>query len=83
MSAGAKHHILIAGGGIGGLAAALALLARGHDVDVYEQAPPSERQAYQTAGQALRTSDERTLTDEEIDQFLPKSMQAAARSARA
>jgi len=51
--------------------------------DVYEQAPPSERQAYQTAGQALRTSDERTLTDEEIDQFLPKSMQAAARSARA
>ena len=34
-----KHHILIAGGGIGGLAAAVALLARGHDVDVYEQAP--------------------------------------------
>ena len=39
MSAGGKHHILIAGGGIGGLAAALALLDRGHDVDVYEQAP--------------------------------------------
>jgi len=34
-----RHHILIAGGGIGGMAAALALLARGHDVDVYEQAP--------------------------------------------
>jgi salicylate hydroxylase len=34
-----KHHILIAGGGIGGLAAAVALLARGHDVEVYEQAP--------------------------------------------
>jgi salicylate hydroxylase len=33
------HHILIAGGGIGGMAAALALLNRGHDVDVYEQAP--------------------------------------------
>src|SRR5258706_3940102 len=33
------HHILIAGGGIGGLAAALALINRGHDVDVYEQAP--------------------------------------------
>src|SRR5580700_566267 len=33
-----KHHILIAGGGIGGMAAALALLNRGHDVDVYEQA---------------------------------------------
>jgi len=33
------HHILIAGGGIGGMAAALALVDRGHDVDVYEQAP--------------------------------------------
>ena len=34
----AKPHILIAGGGIGGLTAALALLKRGFDVDVYEQA---------------------------------------------
>jgi len=33
-----KPHILIAGGGIGGLTAALALLRRGFDVDVYEQA---------------------------------------------
>ena len=32
-------RVLIAGGGIGGLAAALALLKRGIDVDVYEQAP--------------------------------------------
>ena len=31
-------HILIVGGGIGGLTAALALLRRGIDVDVYEQA---------------------------------------------
>jgi salicylate hydroxylase len=31
-------HVLIAGGGIGGLTAALALLRRGFDVDVYEQA---------------------------------------------
>jgi salicylate hydroxylase len=31
-------HILIAGAGIGGLTAALALLRRGIDVDVYEQA---------------------------------------------
>lgn len=31
-------HVLIAGGGIGGLAAALALLKSGIDVDVYEQA---------------------------------------------
>jgi salicylate hydroxylase len=29
-------HVLIAGGGSGGLAAALALLRRGIDVDVYE-----------------------------------------------
>jgi salicylate hydroxylase len=33
-----KPHVLIAGGGIGGLTAALALLKRGYDVDVYEQA---------------------------------------------
>ena len=31
-------HVLIAGAGIGGLTAALALLKRGFDVDVYEQA---------------------------------------------
>jgi salicylate hydroxylase len=34
-----RPHVLIAGAGIGGLAAALALLKRGIDVDVYEQAP--------------------------------------------
>ena len=34
-----KTNIAIVGGGIGGLAAALALLRRGIDVDVYEQAP--------------------------------------------
>lgn len=33
-----KPHILIAGAGIGGLTAALSLLQRGFDVDVYEQA---------------------------------------------
>ena len=33
-----NFRVLIAGGGIGGLAAALALLKRGFDVDVYEQA---------------------------------------------
>ena len=35
----ARLKVLIAGGGIGGMAAALALINRGHDVDVYEQAP--------------------------------------------
>jgi salicylate hydroxylase len=34
----AKPRILVAGAGIGGLTAALALLKRGFDVDVYEQA---------------------------------------------
>jgi salicylate hydroxylase len=34
-----KAHILIAGGGIGGLTAALALIQRGFRVAVYEQAP--------------------------------------------
>ncbi len=33
-----KPHVLIAGGGIGGLSAALGLLRQGFDVDVYEQA---------------------------------------------
>jgi 2-polyprenyl-6-methoxyphenol hydroxylase-like FAD-dependent oxidoreductase len=34
--------LLIAGSGIGGLSAALALWQRGFDVDVYEQAPRLE-----------------------------------------
>jgi salicylate hydroxylase len=34
-----RPHVLIAGAGIGGLTAALALLQRGYDVDVFEQAP--------------------------------------------
>jgi salicylate hydroxylase len=33
------NHVAIVGGGIGGLAAALALIRRGIDVEVYEQAP--------------------------------------------
>lgn len=35
----AKPHIIVVGAGIGGLTAAAALLQRGFDVDVYEQAP--------------------------------------------
>lgn len=38
MRSDSKPRILIAGGGIGGLTAALALLQRGYDVDVFEQA---------------------------------------------
>jgi len=37
-----RPHVLIAGAGIGGLSAALALLQRGFEVDVYEQAPRLE-----------------------------------------
>ena len=33
-----RPHVLIAGGGIGGVTAALALLRRGFDVDIFEQA---------------------------------------------
>jgi salicylate hydroxylase len=36
---GGRQRVLIAGGGIGGLTAALALLRAGIDVEVYEQAP--------------------------------------------
>ena len=46
---------------------------------VYETAPPADHQAYQTAAQAILTADERALTDEEIDRFLPKSLQTAGR----
>jgi hypothetical protein len=49
---------------------------------VYESAPPADPQAYQTAGAALLTADERALTDEEIDRFLPKSLQSAGESPR-
>src|SRR5713101_7251990 len=37
---------------------------------VYENTPLADLQAYQTAGQAVLTADERPLTDEEIDRFL-------------
>ena len=48
---------------------------------VYANAPPADQQAYQTAAQAIQTADERALTDEEIDRFLPKSLQTAGKSA--
>jgi len=37
-----RHKILIAGAGLGGLAAASFLMKQGHDVEVYEQAPQLE-----------------------------------------
>jgi hypothetical protein len=48
---------------------------------IYENAPPSDHQAYQTAGQAAMAVDEGALNDEEIDRFLPKSLHKPAKSA--
>jgi hypothetical protein len=50
---------------------------------VYESSPPADPQAYQTAAEEIATGDERSLTDEEIDRFLPKSLQSVGQSAPA
>jgi hypothetical protein len=42
---------------------------------VYDNAPPAERSVYAAARQALPGTDEDDLTDEEINQFLPASLQ--------
>jgi len=44
---------------------------------IYENAPPADRQAYQNARRALGSADELALSDEEIDRFLPASLQRA------
>ena len=44
---------------------------------IYGQAPPADQAAYQSARDALGTLDETALTDEEIDRFLPRSLQKA------
>ena len=41
---------------------------------VYENAPPADRKVYEAARQALPTTDEGDLTDEEVNQFLPVSL---------
>jgi hypothetical protein len=48
---------------------------------IYENAPPADARAYQAAAQALGTADEAVLTDEEIDVFLPRSLQKTGKSA--
>lgn len=48
---------------------------------LYETAPPMDARAYRSAAHALGTTDETALTDEEIDLFLPKSLQKATSSA--
>jgi hypothetical protein len=47
---------------------------------IYEQAPPADREAYQSARQSIGTSDETVLSDEEIDRFLPRSLQKAGKA---
>jgi hypothetical protein len=50
---------------------------------IYENAPPADHLAYQAAAQAAMTVDEGALSDEEIDRFLPKSLQKTAKSTAA
>jgi hypothetical protein len=50
---------------------------------IYENAPPTEALAYQKAAEAISIANEPPLTDEEIDLFLPKSLQKAGKSATA
>ena len=47
---------------------------------VYDQAPPADQVTYQSARQAIGTTDESALSDEEIDRFLPRSLQKASTS---
>jgi hypothetical protein len=57
-----------------------ALMATLHRI--YENAPPADRERYQSARQALASVDESALTDEEIDRFLPPSLQKAEDSTK-
>jgi hypothetical protein len=43
--------------------------------NVYENAPPADRAVYESARRALPADHEQVLSDEEIDQFLPASLQ--------
>jgi SMODS and SLOG-associating 2TM effector domain family 4 len=46
---------------------------------IYENAPPTDPQAYQSAARAIGVVEEAVLSDEEIDQFLPKSLQKSGK----
>ena len=45
---------------------------------IVEHAPAVDRPAYLSARQALKVADERALSDEEIDAFLPESLRSTA-----
>jgi hypothetical protein len=48
---------------------------------IYESAPSMARRAYRAARNKLAPADEMALADEEINQFLPKSLHRAGKSA--
>ena len=48
---------------------------------VYEKAPPADRGTYEAARQALPGTHENDLADDEVDQFLPASLQKGGRPA--
>ena len=58
-----------------------ALMAAMHAI--YENAPPADHPAYQAAARAIRSADDTTLSDEDIDMFLPKSLHKSGSSAAA
>lgn len=58
-----------------------ALMATLHRI--YEQAPPADREHYLSARQSLAAVDDTTFKDEEIDQFLPPSLQKPSDSPEA
>jgi hypothetical protein len=45
---------------------------------IYESAPPADRAAYEAARKGLPTSEEADLMDQEVDRFLPASLQKGA-----
>src|SRR5690606_30475447 len=76
----AKPQVLIAGGGIGGATAALALLQRGFDVTVYEQAPELKELG---AGLQLAANGTRVLIELGLAEALtPVICEAAAKEVR-
>jgi hypothetical protein len=48
---------------------------------VYEKAPPADRAAYEAARREVPADHEAVLSDEEIDRFLPASLQIGNKSA--
>jgi len=76
MNQGKAAPVLVAGGGIGGIAAALALVRQGYQVQVFEQAPevgeigagiqlgPNAFHAFDALGVGQKARDRAVLTDE-------------------